>query len=417
MIPPAIEELYRSDSRRVFATLARLLGDFDLAEEATQEAFSSAVERWPQEGVPANPVAWLVSAGRFKAIDAVRRTGRFRDRRADLLARLEGVEQTNAARASHEIEDDRLRLIFTCCHPAIDPPAQAPLTLREVCGLSTDEIAHAFLIPPATMAQRLVRAKAKVRDAGVPFKVPSAADLPERLEVVLKVIYLIFNEGYSASRGESVTRADLSAEAIRLARLLRELLPDPETIGLLALMLLHESRREARTDSAGDIVLLEKQDRRLWDRRLIDEGCELVEQALASQRFGAYGVQAAIAAVHASAPTPAATDWPQIVALYDVLLRLDESPVIELNRAVAIAKRDGPSAGLAAIDAVLARGELTSYHLAHAARGELLRQTGDRAQAKAALQRALELAQQGPERRLLARRIDELARDGSTEAP
>lgn len=412
MDTPAIDELYRAHSRRVFASLVRLLGDFDLAEEALQEAFASAVQSWPRDGVPANPVAWLVSTGRFKAIDALRQRKRLHERGAEVLDRLQRVESTNASRAGHEIEDDRLRLIFTCCHPAIDLRAQVPLTLREVCGLTTDEIASAFLTPHAAMAQRLVRAKAKIRDAGVPFVIPSAEDLPERLDAVLKVIYLVFNEGYSASRGASATRADLSGEAIRLARLVRDLLPHAEVTGLLALMLLHESRREARTDSAGDIVLLEAQDRARWDRRLIDEGRSLVERALASPGCGSYTIQAAIAAVHASATAPDETDWAQVVALYDVLSRLDPSPVIRLNRAVALAKRDGPAAGLAEVDAILGEGDLLDYHLAHAARGEFLRQLGRRDEAREAFAAALVFAQQEPERRLLAGRIAELGACG-----
>jgi RNA polymerase sigma-70 factor (ECF subfamily) len=398
-----IEAVYRAESRRVFATLVRLLGDFDLAEEALHEAFRAALEQWPTDGVPDNPRAWLVSAGRFKAIDAIRRRARFDPLEEEHAETISAEEQE-----VDEIEDDRLRLIFTCCHPALSPDAQVALTLREVCGLKTEEIAHAFLMPAPTLAQRIVRAKSKIRDARIPYEVPGPAELAERLDPVLRVIYLVFNEGYSASSGESATRADLSSEAVRLARLLVELLPEPEAAGLLGLMLLHESRRTARTSPRGDLVLLEDQDRSRWDKKLIAEGVALVERALSSRRFGPYSLQAAISAVHAEAPEAAATDWAQIVALYDVLQRLDPSPVVALNRAVALAMRDGAAAGLAVVEGILGKGELADYHLAHAARADLCRRLGRNVDARASYERALALARQEPERRFLAQRIAEL---------
>ncbi|HEX6435048.1 MAG TPA: RNA polymerase sigma factor [Gemmatimonadales bacterium] len=405
-----IEHTYRSESRRVLATLIRLLGDFDLAEEAMQEAFAAAVERWPSEGVPRNPRAWLVSTGRFKAIDSLRRRARF-DASLGPIAEQLGDGVTPALELNEEsVEDDRLRLIFTCCHPALTPDAQIALTLREVCGLTTEEIARAFLAPAPTLAQRIVRAKAKIKAARIPYQVPARADLPERLATVLHVIYLVFNEGYSASSGDSLTRHDLSAEAIRLGRLLVELLPEPEAIGLLALMLLHESRRRARTSAEGEVVLLDEQDRSLWDREQIAEGVALVERALRSRHFGPYTLQAAIAALHAEAPTAAATDWSEIVGLYDVLLRAEPSPVVELNRAAAVAMRDGPEAGLRLIDQLLARGELTDYPLAHSARAELARRLHRTEQAIEAYERALALTTQAPQRRFLEWRLTELRR-------
>ena len=403
-----VDAVYRTESRRVFATLVRLLGDFDRAEEALHEAFMSAVEQWPRDGVPANPRAWLVSAGRFKAIDAIRRKARFDASLADLAERLDDKADDPAERDDEGIEDDRLRLIFTCCHPALLAEARVALTLREVCGLTTEEIARAFLTAPATLAQRIVRAKSKIKSAGIPYQVPSRADLPERLETVLQVIYLVFNEGYSASSGAELTRAELSAEAIRLGRLMRELLQEPEVEGLLALMLLQESRRRARTAPSGELVLLENQDRGLWDREQIDEGLALVQRALATQRFGPYTLQAAIAAVHAEARTASATDWGQIAALYGVLASIQPSPVIELNRAVAVAMRDGPSAGLDLIDAILARGELADYYLAHSARAEFCRRLGRTADARTSYQRALGLTRQETERRFLESRLSEL---------
>ena len=403
-----VDAVYRADSRRVLATLIRLLGDFDLAEEALHDAFTAAVEHWPRDGVPANPRAWLASTGRFKAIDGLRRRARFDASLVELARRLDAESDDSGAPDEESVEDDRLRLIFTCCHPALPPDAQIALTLREVCGLTTEEIARAFLTGASTLAQRIVRAKAKIRDARIPYQVPSRAYLPDRLDAVLHVVYLVFNEGYSASSGASLTRHDLSGEAIRLGRLLRELLPEPEVMGLLALMLLHESRRAARTSPAGELVLLGDQDRSLWSRDLITEGSALVQRALSSRRFGPYALQAAIAAVHAEAASAAATDWAQIVGLYDVLLRAEPSPVVELNRAAAVAMRDGPLAGLTLIDAILARGDLADYHLAHSARADLCRRLGRTAEARAAYERALQLTQQEPERRFLERRLSEL---------
>ena len=402
------DAIYRTESRRVFATLVRLLGDFDLAEEALHDAFRAALEQWPRDGVPANPRAWLVSAGRFKAIDGIRRRSRF-DSMEDVAEQVDAVvDETAEPWDREDIEDDRLRLIFTCCHPALSPDAQVALTLREVCGLTTEEIAQAFLSPAPTLAQRIVRAKGKIRDARIPYQVPAPDELPARIDSVLRVIYLVFNEGYSASSGPSLTRLDLSGEAIRLGRLLVDLLPEPEAMGLLALMLVQESRRTARTSPAGDLVLLSEQDRSLWNRDQIAEGSALVTRALESGRFGPYTLQAAIAAVHADAVNADATDWGEIAGLYDVLLRIDPSPVVELNRAVAVAMLDGPAAGLALIDAILARGELGDYHLAHAARADLCRRLGKTALARDAYQRAVALARQEPERRFLERRLAEL---------
>ncbi|MEX5552117.1 MULTISPECIES: RNA polymerase sigma factor [Pseudomonas] len=399
----AIDALYRSESRRVLATLIRLLGDFDLAEEALHEAFLVAVQRWPRDGVPDNPRAWLVSTGRFKAIDRLRRQARFTPLLQEQADALEAADWSD-----EDVEDDRLRLIFTCCHPALAADAQAALTLREICDLTTEEIARAFLATPTTIAQRIVRAKGKIREAKIPYQVPSRDELPERLDSVLRVIYLVFNEGYSASMGADLTREELTREAIRLGRLLMELLPEPEVMGLLALMLLHESRRAARTSANGELVLLNEQDRSLWDTALIAEGCALAEHALGTRRFGPYGLQAAIAAVHAEATRADETDWPQIVGLYDVLLRAVPSPVIELNRAVALAMRDGPLAGLQQVEGILARGELLEYHLAHSAQGEFCRQLGRVEEARAAYEKALSLTQQAPEKHFLERRLAEL---------
>lgn len=405
--PQSVETVYRAESRRALATLIRLLGDFDLAEEALQDAFRAALEQWPREGVPHNPRAWLVSTGRFKAIDAIRRNTRFASIDA-MGERAEAIVDERAGVERESVEDDRLRLIFTCCHPAFAAEAQIALTLREVCGLSTEEIARAFLAAPATLAQRLVRAKAKIRTARIPYEVPERSELPARLQSVLRVVYLVYNEGYSASAGDSVVRGDLSSEAIRLGRLLVELLPEPDALGLLALMLLNESRRAARSDAQGDLVLLEDQDRAKWDRAQITEGINLVRAAFASRRAGAYSVQAAIAAVHARAEHSRQTDWGEIVALYDLLLRMEPSPVVALNRAVAVAMRDGPAAGLALIDALLDAGDLDGYHLAHAARADLCRRLDRRDDAIAAYRRALDGARQDPERRFLTRRLAEL---------
>jgi len=402
-----VEALYRAESRRVLATLIRLLGDFDLAEEALHDAFRAALEQWPRDGVPDKPRAWLVSAGRFKAIDGVRRRARFIELDED-KHRAESVSDDAAMWDDEGVQDDRLRLIFTCCHPALAPDAQVALTLREVCGLSTEEIAHAFLVAPPTLAQRIVRAKTKIRDARIPYQVPPLAELPERLDSVLRIIYLVFNEGYDASGGEALTRHDLSGEAIRLGRLMMELLPEPEVMGLQALMLLNESRRTARTSATGDLILLDEQDRSLWNREHIAEGLALVERALSTRRFGPYTLQAAISAVHAEAATAAETDWAQIVALYDILLRIEASPVVELNRAVAVAMRDGPVAGLSLIDEILVRGDLSNYRLAHAARADLCRRAGQTAAATASYERALALTRQEPERRFLERRLAEL---------
>jgi|SRR5579884_273615 len=408
-IRETVDSVYRSDSRRVLATLIRLLGDFDLAEEAMHDAFIAAVEQWQREGVPKNPAAWLISTGRFKAIDAMRRRARFDASLGEIVKQLEAAAGDTSGWNEEAVEDDRLRLIFTCCHPALAPDAQVALTLREVCGLATEEIARAFLTTAPTVAQRIVRAKRKIHDARIPYQVPSQRDLPDRLDAVLRVIYLVFNEGYSASSGSSLTRHDLSGEAIRLGRLLIELLPEPEAIGLLALMLLQESRRAARASPTGELILLGDQDRSLWNRDQIAEGIALVEQALSSRRFGPYSLQAAIAAVHAEAPSTEATDWAQIVGLYDVLMRVEPSPVIELNRAVAVAMRDGPAAGLALIDALLSQGDLQNYHLAHSARADLCRRLGKVVEARTSYQAALRLTQQEPERRFLERRLRELS--------
>jgi RNA polymerase sigma-70 factor (ECF subfamily) len=409
-----IETLYRSESGRILATLIRLLGDFDLAEEAMHEAFAAALSLWPRSGVPGNPRPWLISTARFKAIDTLRRRARF-DASQDELARYLEAQWSSAEKSNEEdsLEDDRLRLILTCCHPALPPEGQVALTLREICGLTTEEIARAFLVTPATLAQRIVRAKAKIRETPIPYEVPTPQEFPERLDAVLQVIYLVFNEGYSAAAGAEVTRAELTGEAIRLGRLLTELRPEqevmgPEVLGLLSLMLLQESRRAARTSPAGELILLENQDRSLWNKEQIAEGVALLKKALKSRRFGAYTLQAAIAAVHAEAESVAATDWRQIVALYDQLVRIQPSPVVHLNRAVAIAMRDGPEAGLAHIDAVLEHGELANYYLAHSARADMYRRLGRTAEARSSYEKALALTQQEPERQFLQERIRQL---------
>ena len=409
-ISATVDSIYRTESRRVLATLIRLLGSFDLAEEALHDAFTAAVEQWQRDGIPDNPRAWLVSAGRFKAIDRIRRRARFDASVAELVNELgPDAEIAPEPEEKEGVEDDRLRLIFTCCHPALPPDAQVALTLREVCGLTTEEIARAYLTPAPTLAQRIVRAKNKIRDARIPYAVPPHDELPGRLESVLRVIYLVFNEGYYATSGAALTRHDLSEEAIRVGRLLVELLPNPEAMGLLALMLLHESRRAARTTASGDVVLLDEQDRSLWNREQIAEGTALVQRALAAGPVGPYTLQASIAAVHADARDSATTDWRQIVGLYEVLARIDPSPVVDLNRAVAVAMRDGPAAGLELVDKLLADGDLADYHLAHAARADLCRRLGRKSDARASYERALALARQDPERRFLERRLAELS--------
>ena len=407
-----LDSLYRVDSGRILATLIRLLGDFDLAEEAMHEAFAAALSLWPSSGVPGNPRPWLISTARFKAIDTLRRRARFDASQDELVRYLEAQSSSESSNEEDSLEDgledDRLRLIFTCCHPSLAPEARVALTLREVCGLTTEEIAKAFLITPRTLAQRIVRAKAKIRETQIPYEVPAPEELPERLGAVLQVIYLVFNEGYSAAAGAEVTRAELTGEAIRLGRLLIELQPEPEVIGLLSLMLLQESRHAARTSPAGELILLENQDRSLWNREQIAEGVALLEKALKSQRFGSYTLQAAIAAVHAEAESSAATDWPQIVSLYDRLLRIQPSPVVQLNRAVAIAMRDGPEAGLTLIDVLLEHGELANYYLAHSARADLYRRLGRTSEARSSYEKALALTQQEPERQFLQERIRQL---------
>jgi RNA polymerase sigma-70 factor, ECF subfamily len=406
-IEAKVDEVYHAESRRVLATLIRLLGDFDLAEDALHDAFTAALEQWPRDGMPANPRTWLVSTGRFKAIDRMRKRARFDTSLEAIAERLDG--NINEVTWNEKVfNDDQLRLIFTCCHPALPADARIALTLREVCGLTTEEIARAFISSASTVAQRIVRAKSKIRDAKIPYQVPERNELPERLDTVLHVIYLVFNEGYFASSGDSLTRSDLSCEAIRLGRLLMELLPEPEVIGLLALMLLHESRRKARTSSDGQIILLDQQDRSLWNQDHIAEGLQLVERALSTRRFGVYSLQAAIAAVHAQAEFAEATDWDQIVGLYEVLFRLDPSPIVELNRAVAIAMRDGPHAGLELIDNLISAGDLEDYNLIYAARADLCRRLGKKREAREAYQQALKLSRQEPERRFYERRLAEL---------
>ncbi len=407
-IRKTLDTVYTAESRRILATLIRLVGDFDIAEDAMHDAFAAAAEKWSVERIPENPRAWLVSAGRFKAIDGMRRKAKYDSSLDNVADTLKAETIDLPAQIDKNIQDDELRLIFTCCHPALSPEARVALTLREVCDLTTEEIAHAFLTTPTTLAQRIVRAKSKIRDAKIPYQVPSPSELPERLNAVLHVIYLVFNEGYSASSGDTLTRADLSGEAIRLGRLVLQLLPNPEVMGLLALMLLQESRRAARANSAGDMILLEDQDRSLWNQEMIKEGIELVEQSLASRNFGSYTIQAAIAAVHSEARSAAETDWKQIVALYDVLLQAEPSPIIELNRAVAVAMSDGYQAGLDIIDAILNRGDLREYHFAHSARAELCRRLGKMEEAKSSFVRALFLTQQEPERRFLEKQMKKL---------